>query len=231
MRPHSQAARAAFMRLARDAGHNFGAERVEVVELEYGRLRLGLDVVEVDERPDRAAALLSMLVESPLLTPAWRDEFAAFGPTLDEAIEQAVAAWVAGPLELLREALAEKPGEHRFALTQPSLGVDRTWLVFEGPLQLTGPDAAQHALVAQLEEEPLFALLAQAESVPELAPDRAHVLKLYVAKLDDEPPLVDALLDGVLVPAMGEALARLPWPASAGHRTLRQYLCLVPKPA
>lgn len=228
MSAHATAVRHAFARLAREANHTFD-EHGDVVELGYGQLRVGLDVAHVDERPGRAAVQITATAESPKLTPAWRDDFVGIGPNVDAAIEQAVGAWVAGPLDLLREALSEPAAEHRYAFTQATAGGERTWLVFEGPLQLSGPGEAQQWLVGAIEELPLFARVAERETMPELAPDRVHVLKLYAAKLGDEPALTEALLDGAPVPAMAEVLAQLPWPPSKAHRMLRQYLCFVPK--
>lgn len=227
MRPSSRA-RQAFVRVARDAGHTVH-EHGEVVELGWGRVRCVFDAPEVTVRPGLVAVQISALVESPKLTPAWRDDFVGIAGGEDEAFEEGMRAWVAGPLELLRDALAEKPAEHRFALAQQAPAGERTWLVFEGPLQLTGPGEVQRALVETLEETPLFGRLAEAQAVPELAPDRAHVLKLYAAKLGDAPALVEALLDGAPMPAIADELTRFPWPASERHRTLRQYYCFVPR--
>jgi hypothetical protein len=187
-------------------------------------------VQEANRRTGFAAVRVRATAHAPGLDPAFVDEFAGVGRTAAEALVTAVEAWVAGPLELVREVLTEPRPEHRFELTaQDGAGGEARFAVYDGPLQLSGPEGAQRGLLAAFEEHPPFARVAEGGALGVLTAGQAHWLKLYGARLGDAPAVLECVLDGEDLPAGVAALGSVPWPPGEAHRTFRQYCVLVPR--
>jgi len=202
---------------------------------EDGRVMLGFaglgvraEVVGVAPQARGTAVQVSFMTRGEPFPSGWHDQVAGLGKDEDDAIDEAVRNWVAGPLDVLKEAYSSS-SEYRYELPQVLVsGATVKWAVFEGPLQVEGPTEARREIVMTCEDAPPFTALAESQCVPELDPARPHVLKLYAVRRHDGSVEAEARFDGTADERSAAILQRFPFPASASVVSIRQYLVLRP---
>jgi hypothetical protein len=201
----------------------------DVVELGFGELQAKCVVFEaVEQQPSGWGLALGVEVSGPDLDKPVRDSGGARGATLDEAVDGAVQAWVAGLHVPLRDALGDDAVPYRYSITQTNstTGESNDWSTFESPLHIGGAEESHEKLWDLLKDPPIFGRFIQAGLLPPLVDGDLHWLRLDAVGDGGKTVQIRGSFDGGPWPGVEKLFADLQWP-SPGLQMFRQYWVLI----
>ncbi len=184
-------------------------------------------VFDARPQPDGFGAAVGVEVSGSGLSKPIRDVSGARGATLDEALEGAMQAWLAGLFIPIRDALGEQFVQYRYGITQTDnkTGESMDWCVYESPLHLGGEQDVHEKLWELLKDPPVFGRLIQTGQLPPMTGEDVHWLKFAAMGQDGKTIRVECAFDGQQWPPLEGLFKDFAWPGR-GMQMFRQYWVL-----